>query len=82
MYLSNQNKITSKTKEMSHNPIIPILFRESMEENEQQNLAIMLMVVVSVFVICNILAMVCNLLDVFYIKADLLVMVIAGFTAQ
>ena len=67
---------------MSHNPILPILFRESMEENEQQNLAIMLMVVVSVFVICNILAMVCNLLDVFDIQAGILVVVITGFPAQ
>ena len=49
-----------------------------MEENEQQNLAIMLMVVVSVFVICNILAMVCNLLDVFDIQAGILVVVITG----
>ena len=66
-------------KDMSHNPILPILFRESMEENEQQNLAIMLMVVVSVFVICNILAMVINLLDVFGVNAGQLVVVRAAF---
>ena len=34
-----------------------------MEENEQQNLAIMLMVVVMMFVLCNVLAMVVNVLD-------------------
>ena len=50
-----------------------------MEENEQQNLAIMLMVVVSVFVICNILAMVINLLDVFGVNAGQLVVVRAAF---
>ncbi len=34
-----------------------------MEESEQQNLAIMLMVVVIIFVLCNVLAMVSNILD-------------------
>ena len=38
-------------------------YRERMEENEQQNLAIMLMAVVAIFVLCNVLAMVANILD-------------------
>lgn len=45
------------------------LFRERLEENEQQNLAIMLMVVVLIFVICNALAMIANILDMLNFNA-------------
>jgi len=37
--------------------------RERIEENEQQNIAIMLMVVVMIFVLCNVLAMAGNILE-------------------
>ena len=52
-----------------------LFFRERLEENEQQNIAIMLMVVVMIFVMCNFLAMVANILEFLKIEAGDLIMV-------
>ena len=46
--------------------------RERLEENEQQNIAIMLMVVVMIFVLCNVLAMVVNILGFLQFNAGYL----------
>lgn len=48
------------------------LKRDRLEENEQQNLAIMLMVVVLIFVLCNVLAMVSNILETLNFNAGAL----------
>ena len=55
-------------------------FRERLEEREQQNLAIMLMVVVMIFVLCNVLAMLSNILDMLDFKAAALTKVFGYVT--
>ncbi len=44
------------------------------EEKEQQNLSLMLMFVVMVFMLCNVLAMVSNILEAFKVNKDFLTM--------
>jgi hypothetical protein len=51
------------------NHLIFNYFREK-EEKEQQNLSLMLMFVVMVFMLCNVLAMVSNILEAFKVRKN------------
>ena len=51
------------------NYVIIFIYREYQLKREQQNLAVMQMVVVVVFVLCNCLAMISNILEAFKIEA-------------
>ena len=52
-----------------NNNLLVFIFREYQLKREQQNMAVMQMVVVVVFVLCNCLAMISNILEAFKIEA-------------
>ena len=68
----NSNTFANICQSHMNTPAFFSCSRERFEENEQQNLAIMLMVVVLVFILCNILAMVTNLFDAFAFEVPML----------
>ena len=56
--------------------------KQKQEENDQRGLTIMLMAVVAIFFLCNVLAMVSNILEAFNVNAVILTQVKTMFPRQ
>ena len=52
-----------------------MLYRQRQDDKDQQGLTMMLLVVVGIFFLCNVLAMVSNILETFDVEAVVLTQV-------